>query len=705
MIRRLGAVLPWILLLLFALRGLDAMRVDGATADEALHLAYGERALHSGTFLREDNRLNSKMPVSVLNAVPVAIARHAAAPRQLTWPRTLFLARLPSLLLGLLLGVLVWCWARELFGDRAAALALFLYTFCPTINAHSHLVTTDIGTTLAMFAATYAFWRYTARPTRGRLLIAAAAFGLAQLTKVTALFLGPIFVLILLVRLIRTARRGRPGEEGMWRRQAARDLRLLLALAAGALVALNAGFLGEGTLTPLKDYGAKGYAFVSPTFQALAATPGVRAVPLPLPFAYVQGLDMVSRDSRVAGWTYLRGRYSETGFRSYFFWAFLVKVPIATQLLLLLAVWLWASGRLRAAGAEEFLIVPVLFLAAYFSLLFRLDIGVRYILPIFPFLFVFAGRTAAAFSLPARTPRARLGTAVISLLVFWLAIASAAIHPHYLAYFNEIAGGPEGGWRWLIDSNLDWGQDEAYVREVYAAGSPVQVLFDPGTPVAGRVAIGMSKLVGLDPAGHDRVAWLRDHFQPIAVVGHSWKVFDVTPEALERCCAGLPHTWLVDDLKTDLAPAGQPFGGGDGVRVRFERRINDGMLGANSVVDPARTLPPQPHPVRAWFGVNWQTPQTIGRVIAYPGFESRGPRTARFLALDYVFQVWDGAAWRDLPGTRVTGNQALRLEHRFAPVRTTGLRLVVERERNEQGEDSPAGAFRAACLELAAYAR
>ena len=705
MIRRLGAFLPWALLLLFALRGLAAMRVDGATADEPLHLAYGERALHSGTFLREDDRLNSKMPVSMLNALPVAIARHATAPRELAWPRTLFLARLPSLLLGLLLGVLVWRWARELFGDRAGALALFLYTFCPNVNAHSHLVTTDVGTTLAMFAATYAFWRYSVQPSRGRLLIAAAAFGLAQLTKVTALFLGPIFVLILLVRLIRLAR---TGPEGAWSRQAARDLGALLALAAGLLVALNAGFLGEGTLTPLEDYRAKGYAFVSPTFQALAATPGVRAVPVPLPFAYVQGLDMVARDSRTTGWTYLRGRYSETGFRSYFFWAFLVKVPVATQLLILLGVGLWASGRLRAPGAEEFLIVPVLFLAAYFSLLFRLDIGLRYLLPIFPFLFVFAGRVAAAaaaFPFPVRAGRARLGTAAVSVLVLWLAIASAAIHPHDLAYFNEIAGGPDQGWRWLIDSNLDWGQDEAYTREVYAAESPVQVLFDPSSPVAGRVAIGVSKLVGLDPAGHERAAWLRDHFRPIAVIGHSWKVFDVTREALERCCAGLPHTWLVDDLKADLAPAGQPFGGGDGVRVRFERRINDGMLGANSIVDPARTLPPQPHPVRAWFGVNWQTPQTIGRVIAYPGFESRGPRTRRFLALDYVFQVWDGAAWRDLPGTRVTGNPKLRLEHRFPPVRTTGLRLLIERERNEQGEDSPAGAFRAACLELAAYAR
>ena len=129
------------------------------------------------------------------------------------------------------------------------------------------------------------------------------------------------------------------------------------------------------------------------------------------------------------------------------------------------------------------------------------------------------------------------------------------------------------------------------------------------------------------------------------------------------------------------------------------------MLGTNSIVDPARTLPPQPHPVRAWFGVNWPAPQTIGHAIAYPGFESRGPRTRRFLALDYVFQVWDGAAWRDLPGTRVTGNPKSAWSTASPPVRTTGLRLLIERERNEQGEDSPAGAFRAACLELAAYAR
>ncbi len=128
------------------------------------------------------------------------------------------------------------------------------------------------------------------------------------------------------------------------------------------------------------------------------------------------------------------------------------------------------------------------------------------------------------------------------------------------------------------------------------------------------------------------------------------------------------------------------------------------MLGADEPVGAARTLPPQPRPVRAWFGVRWSAPRTLGRVVAFPGFASRGPQVPRFLALDYVFQSWDGIQWRDVPGTRTLGNQALRVEHRFSQLRTSAIRIVVERERNEHGAEEATGGFRAACLEVAAYA-
>ena len=710
---------------MFAVRGLLAMRADGTTVDEPMHLAYGERALTAGTFLRDTEALNSKMPVSVLNAIPVAVAGRG---RSLGWGRQLFLARLPTLLLGILLGILVWRWAQALFGAAGGALALLLYTCCPNVLAHAHLVTTDAATALGMFASVYCLWRYFERPSGSRLAIAATVFGLAQLTKATAILLVPILAVILAVRAFREARQGRGAPAGpdspdskeaaaTLARAAARSGAIFLLFGIVTVAMLNLGFRGEGTFTPLGRY-----AFVSTGFKALGSVPVLRELPLPLPYAYVQGLDMVSHDALAESWSYLRGSYSQSGFRSYFLWSFLVKVPLATQILLVLALWPWCRGRARAPGAEAFLVVPVAVLLLDLSLFFRLDIGFRYLLPALPFLFVFTARVAApggylapalpsAWQAPDRQALDRQASgravawkaAATGGLVAWLVVSSFSVHPHYLAYFNELAGGPANGWRWLVDSNLDWGQDDERVRRLAAARGPGGVLFDPSGPVAGRIAVGISNLVGRDPAAARRHAWLRDNFRPIATIGYSWKLFDVGEADLVRCCAQLPRAWVIDDLAADLALDGEPFGGGDGVTVRFAEKLNDGMLGANEPVDAARTLPPRPRPVRAWFGVRWSTPRTLGRVVAYPGFASRGPQARRFLALDYVIQSWDGAQWRDLPGTRTLGNQALRVEHRFPPLTTGAIRIVVERERNDRGTEELAGGFRAACLEVAAY--
>jgi hypothetical protein len=107
--------------------------------------------------------------------------------------------------------------------------------------------------------------------------------------------------------------------------------------------------------------------------------------------------------------------------------------------------------------------------------------------------------------------------------------------------------------------------------------------------------------------------------------------------------------------------------------------------------------------VRAWFGVLWREPWTVGRVVAYPGFNSQGPEARKFLALDYVLQAWDGTEWRDIPGTRRVGNQELRVEHRFPPLKALGIRLLIDRERNANGEEAQEGGFRAACLEIGIY--
>jgi Dolichyl-phosphate-mannose-protein mannosyltransferase len=705
-------------LALFAWRELAAMAADGVTRDEPAHLAYGERGLTRGEFGRERDVLNSKMPVSVLNALPVVAAARlggpAAPPDDAA--RRVWLGRLPTVALGLGLGWLVFAWARALFGFGGGALALWLYTCCPNVLAHSHLITTDVATALGIFGATYAFWRYRRQPGRGRLAVAAAAFGAAQLTKATALFLVPIFLLIVLLEAFRgslAARRRRlaagaaePGGQAGEGEEAGRAVRRVVApgtapapvaalttaavFAAGAVLALNLGFAGEKTLTPLSRYSP-----VSRPFQALAAMPVLRAVPIPLPLPYLAGLDMVARDARAGTPSYLRGRFSAHGFWDYYLVAALLKMPLGTLALLALAAWLAVTGRVRAPDAEAFLLVPAAFLLAYLSFAFELQIGLRYLLPAFPFLFVFAGRAAAW-----RPPASAFGI-LVALLAGWTAGSSWSVHPHYIPYFNELIGDRRNGYRWLIASNLDWGQDDRYVREVYARRGPVRVWVEPSGPIAGRVAVAVTTLVG-------EHAWLREHFRPVAMVHGSWAVFDVAQEEIDRCCADLTPAWAVPDDAGDLALGGRPIGGavgdreGTGAGVRRLDRINDGMLGSNSERDAARTWASS-SPVSAWFGIAWERPQRIGRVVAYPGFFSRGSGSHRFLATDYVLQWWDGRDWIDLPGTRTAGNRRLHVEHRFPPVRTTRLRLLVERELNQRGTEETPSVFCAACLELAVY--
>jgi 4-amino-4-deoxy-L-arabinose transferase-like glycosyltransferase len=672
------------LLALFAWRELAAMRADGRTIDELSHLAYSERGLTQGTFDRQARYENSKMPVSVLNALPVMLAERRG--EQLNAEARLRLGRPPTVLLGLLLGCLVFLWARELFGFRGGALALLLYTCCPNILAHSHLITTDVATALGMFAATYALWRYYQQPGGVRLALSAATFGAAQLTKVTALFLIPIFLLIALCEALRAKAAGdRSDATGASAAGGVpQALKVAGALALGLLAALNLGFAGEKAFRPLA-----GYTPVSRPFQALAAMPVVRAVPIPLPQPYIAGLDMVARDANDGSRTYLHGRFSSHGFWNYYLVATLVKVPVGTLALLALAVWLAVTGRVRAPSAEAFLAIPPLFLLAYLSFAFELQIGLRYFLPAFPFFFVFAGRAAAWR--PLRSPAG----AAVPMLALWTAASSFTVHPYYIPYFNELAGGPKNGIRWLTDSNLDWGQDAVYVRDVYARRSPVKVYIEPDGPIAGRVAIRLSNLV-------QRYPCIYEHFRPVEMVHNSWAIFDLRAEEIERWCADVTPAWSIPDPAGDLAPLGRPTGGGDNVGVGFLDRLNDGLLGANTDWDAARTSP-STSPVRAWFGIVWEQPQEIGRVVAYPGYLSRGPASRQFLATDYVLQWWDGAEWRDLPGTRVTGNRRLHVEHSFAPVRTTRLRILIERERNDHGTEAVPGGFRAACLELVVY--
>jgi hypothetical protein len=226
---------------------------------------------------------------------------------------------------------------------------------------------------------------------------------------------------------------------------------VLVAAAVLALAVVWAAYGFEARLANDPDAAAHlRWARIDQRGIATGALRGLRASGL-LPEAYLYGLLTVLRDSESRP-AFLFGEISETGWWYYFPATFLLKTPLALLGLLALA----AVARRREDGAPHrraFAWLPVLVYVAA-TLTRNLNIGHRHLLPIEPFLFAAAGAGAAA-ALAAGGVRRMAALALCA----WYAASVLSVHPHYLAYFNALAGGPAGGWRYLADSNLDWGQD------------------------------------------------------------------------------------------------------------------------------------------------------------------------------------------------------------------------------------------------------
>jgi hypothetical protein len=448
---------------LYVALAVTSMRTKSATFDETAHLPAGYTYLALG-----DHRLNPEHPplVKVLAAAPLLLMDVQMRPDDEAWrlrrqwefgrrflyhwndaDLLLFRGRLPIVALGALLGVAVFFRARRDWGLPAAALALYLCALSPDMLAHGQIVTTDMGAALFMFLSVVAFERLMDRPTIGRLAATGLAVGAALATKFSMLVVFPILAVLGLVAVLCArgdARGPRP----------AQVLALLAGIAAVALVVLWASY---GFASPLSPEPAveSDFDWTRVSGQggvvdgAMAAARQIHA----LPEAYVFGFLRFFRHAEARP-TFLLGRLSDRGFWYYFPVTFALKTPLALIALLLLSL---ATRRQHPAPlrAELFLWTPVVL---YFGLActLGLNIGHRHLLPIYPFLFVIAGRCAA--HAVVRVP-AILSSAAVLLLAGWYGASVWRVHPDYLAYFNELAGGPEGGYRYLVDSNLDWGQD------------------------------------------------------------------------------------------------------------------------------------------------------------------------------------------------------------------------------------------------------
>jgi 4-amino-4-deoxy-L-arabinose transferase-like glycosyltransferase len=530
------------------------------TIDEFAHLPAGVYYLRTGHF----DLYNLSPPLlRVLAALPVLAARPAGRfhhpPTQADhWVlgyefmdanpdryHTLFvLGRLPMIALTLVLVVAVYaCGARHLGRDVALAAAA-LAAFCPTVMGHGHLVGTDVGATLAMFLAAWAALEAFRQPTVGRTLLFGLALGAALLTKFSALTLVPITAALAGMAARRGPRRWRPVAV------------LAGGIALGVLV-VNAGYLGRGSGAPLAAHAPQ-----SPLLQALARGPLGR-LPLPLPADFVRGFDRQHVEASSVYPVYFHGRWSTSGWWWYYPAAFALKETLPMLALLVAGLaGLVVRRTVRDPLVAAFLLVPPFGFALLFALLTDINLGVRYLLPAYPAVFLVA---ASAL----RASRARAWTAAVVAAVGLHVAAAVAATPHHLAYMNRIAGPAETRWRWLVDSNLDWGQDlrrlRAYLDErgagrirlaYFGRPAPEYYGIDYQVPT-GPLVPGTYVVSASFVAGREYFLW--DHGRFYLAPADTFAYFRTRPPI-----ATVGRSLLVYELHAD--PSGGLGVGGDGAR-------------------------------------------------------------------------------------------------------------------------------------------
>ena len=354
--------------------------------------------------------------------------------------RLFFLARWPMVALALALALLTWSWSRELNGRAGGLISLTLFCFNPMILAHAPLATTDVGLTAFYLAAAYLLWRAL---TRGGLADGAGcalACGAAAVSKYSSVLLVPGLSLTAGM-LVLAAPRGRRADLA---RRALTILSAALVCAVGVIWAVY-GFRFAASAEPSCAF---------PWAQAVPSGTATRTL-LPwalrwrlLPEAYLYGVAYVS--SHLARRAFLFGTTSAAGWWYYFPVAAALKTPAAALALVCVALWRAARERRWAAFAPMLAPAGVYLAAAMAS---KTNIGLRHILPVFPFAFVLAGASASSRGARALAAAAALG----GLVVFSPPWRPSLIYPDFLGYFNELAGSSRGLTA-LSDSNIDWGQ-------------------------------------------------------------------------------------------------------------------------------------------------------------------------------------------------------------------------------------------------------
>jgi 4-amino-4-deoxy-L-arabinose transferase-like glycosyltransferase len=431
--------------------------------------------------------------------------------------RMLIAARLMQVVLAILTAAVIFFWSRQLAGPTAGLLGCALWVFNPVALAHSHIVQTDGGGALTVLLSVWSFSHFVQRPCLRSAVIAGLAFGLALVTKLSALLLLP--TLGVLAALVWWKK---PTEQ----RNTIRFARLIPLFAVCAWVVIMIVYAPHWTPAPPLDARQAAWLNVPSWFETF------RPILIPPDFFKAVALLIGSADVGHSG--YLFGAWSDAGWWYYYPVAFALKTPIPLLAVVVVAL-IFLLRQIRIRRADE--LVPWIAATMFFALamLNKMNIGVRHLLPVYGLLSV-----AVASQLAPLRGLWRVATLV---LVIWLAAVSVLARPYYIEYFNEFTGGARNGYKYLLDSNLDWGQDLKRLKKYladrnldhcYLAVSGVEkaityygikstVIEEPEARSLRHGTLVVSAMLLMRPEW----AWLREQRQPTDRVGYTLFVYKI----------------------------------------------------------------------------------------------------------------------------------------------------------------------------------
>ncbi|HVF44567.1 MAG TPA: glycosyltransferase family 39 protein [Pyrinomonadaceae bacterium] len=373
-----------------------------------------------------------------------------------------FWARVPAVALTVLLGGLVFVFARRYWGERAALFAAALYSLEPTVLAHGRVVQTDIPSALAFLLFSVAAYEYLKLPDARRAMYVGLALGFAAATKFSMVALAPVACAGVATLFALAPRRGlrRPNVFGQ-----------ACGLALAAVFAVNAAYLFQRREPDSLD-AALARSVIPARVSARLRAPlevGFSALQTVLPPDFVYGVGWQLGHAQKGHNAGLLGEYSRKGWWYYFPVAFALKTPLPVLLLTLGGLG-WAASRLRRTKDSRLLLL--LLPPAFFTgllMLSTINIGVRYYLPAYPFFFAAAGLMLDDLLARARgAGRRRLAASLAAFALCWVAVEAARAFPDHMTYMNQLASGRERWW-YLSDSNVEWGDDvrglALYLRE------------------------------------------------------------------------------------------------------------------------------------------------------------------------------------------------------------------------------------------------